>query len=511
MKFTIQRSTFIEIAGASKKELLDMSEVEKLDGITSRVTKSTLAIKLLLNASKKYYEEYFSISDKIIKKMYKKTRKGLENMAKKAGIKQISKKNIAQLRISIFDEKSKKKTRVKNESRTIGIKKITKKHLQRIGSPFFIEDENGDYQYNDPFLTGNDLYSEYLIILKRLTTDVTAEHILNFLTDSTKISPPLYDGRTEAEFLNNKWRDQDEEFDLKHADHSDCEFHKCFNIFQNFRYYNEFAGYKFCGDRDIDDPFDYGKHIHKENYKVLNHDVFEELEENYKLTSYPLVSGWRSKLVYIPNGNCLKDSLFKMREMILEKYSDVIELSSFGVINDEKRFTELANSIDDHDIDSLDYFNFLLSTGSVHFIDHDGRPIYKTTTSSLLVPTFYHCFFLIETNKDGITGHISPIDFGILKTAEQPTLSPMTSLKRLYGHEDYTGVEDWIRDYFYRGNGLIQVKLKVDTKKILKINNNPFCVSRKLTESEKKFIEWDDLDEFTSLVTSAHNVNKCKK
>ena len=149
---------------------------------------------------------------------------------------------------------------------------------------------------------------------------------------------------------------------------------------------------------------------------------------------FNFVNGWYSQVHHM-DSNSFKPAVIKMREMIIEKYASIIPNIKFGAIHDEEKFQQLLAGLDDNDIGSLEYLQFLLSTPYVYFINNQGRIVYdcKFTRNYqddgiALFPGMYKAFFLIEQNSDGSV-QISPVNFGILANRTIPKFQKFRHVK----------------------------------------------------------------------------------
>ena len=343
----------------------------------------------------------------------------------------------------------------KAENRSKRIEKMT-------NSKFFMEKKTdtefeNEFSYRDIYVTQfadknlkenlNENINNYSV-----SNDVS-QIIVNYATTTRQI-PETYDYQESMSITHeNEEKEIAEHKEIHCKDDHECTYENCYNQFYPQHLYR--IGFSY----NLED--DYCENWYNENYKHIDKYSLQPLSHKNEKT-FQLVSGWENQIIPIENGNCLKDSLFKMREMIIEKYGEILEFNKFGVINNEKEFTRLANSIDDHDINSLHYFSFLLSTGSIYFINSDGREIFGNFNSwNILQPSFYSCFFLIEQNDDG-TGHISPINFGVLKTARRPAYSTLTKIKKLYGKKDKNStktIADRCLSGCYWSAGLVDLRI----------------------------------------------------
>ena len=385
-----------------------------------------------------------------------------------------AKKRMSQLKVTILD---------KNQQENQQEKRYQKMLKSRFFEEIIDKKYGNEFKYNDIYVLSsskniiNDLKSE--VSASSSMSKDTFQIVEEFTTASRKLPPLCSNYKKTATAIKEIYthtgiHKQDE-------DHI-CTYEKCFNVFKKERFYEPYL-YNFNQD-DVEDEFD---DWFSEKYYLIRERSLHPLpqDENLKKRDkFRLVPGWETQIVPIESGNCLKDSLFKMREMILEKYSDILEFNQFGVVNDEKEFTRLANSIDDHDVESLDYFSFLLSTGSVYFINSEGFEVHNSINhGNLMVPNFYSCFFLIEENDDG-TGHISPINFGILTKKCRPFSCKMTSIQKFYGKKKkktkdnrntscswVDDLVDWAESEFLHENG------SMSAAEINRLDNN-FMLSR---------------------------------
>ena len=290
------------------------------------------------------------------------------------------------------------------------------------------------YRYRDPHRCGKiDLKNFFLQILLQLTNcEDTAGHILKFLItphDSTEL--PLMTKLEQELYASNirMAREELRELHMKGVEyHSDncrfCDFYECVNIPQQ--------SYLLANFGNVEREESYEAEMAMGDYYEGKYEFL--MKDDYTKTHFNLVPGWYSQSISVESGNSLKASLFKMREMILSKYEYLFQTLpeeaiydthvTFGVVNDEEEFNKTVNDLDPHNIKSLEYFRYLLSTDLVFFIDRTGKKvydIYSRHVSSSFIYSFYACFFLIELNNDGRTLRVNPLNFGILKDNINPT------------------------------------------------------------------------------------------
>ena len=314
-------------------------------------------------------------------------------------------------------------------------------------SPWFRK--YGDkYSYRDIHMIGKENFTDSaLAILLNLVSKDVGKYIISFITTVPKNNVPVLKGKDYVKLHKYQAEKIQEEIYKSNQYFHCCSYEKCFNVFQKSEFYQ--AQYCSNGSEkrlEMNNIHDFRNKYYPEMY-------WDSVQVENKIPhrrGFNLIPDWMNKVIPIANGNCLKDSLFKMRELVINKYSEILSLNKFGAINDKKKFTRLANSIDDHDIESLRYFSYLLGTKAVYFINTKGEIIYDFFGhgKDSIIPSFYACFFLIEANNDGVTGHISPIDFGILKDQYLSRYNASTTLKKLYGKKPEIAAENLIKRMF---------------------------------------------------------------
>ena len=473
-------------------------QLKMLKKLTRKVDRSMNVAKIMLQLLRcedreidyKRLQIYHLLPENKIWEILKMNKRSLLKKARELNISRRYKKNVKQLKLEIIQLLS-----IKHE-------KDGKRYPGEIGEPYFkrkcfnhcyFKDwEIGEiFEYNDPHLLCNDAnklndeLSKVFIpdISKMIANQINAKYCENKLQ--------LHDYETGNELYERRIKEIRSKNVEKHDSHQHlCTYEECVNKLNPACTYSEYH-YNLWDtyddemlEEEIEAKIDENEKIFFESmrnkyYRGINfRSIKAYSESSNKQTTFQLCENWYSKVVPIESGNCLKDSLFKMREMILEKYSDVIDQIYLGVVNDEKEFTRLANSIDDHSISSLDYFPFLLSTLRVYFIDTDGHIVYRTgRVRSDTIGSFYTCFFVIEQNEDEKTGHISPVNFGILKEDSLPQFQYETKITHLYGDKnDDEGSAFWkdnkkthkvfqhTFEWLHNGNNTVKVNDNIDNR-----------------------------------------------
>ena len=341
---------------------------------------------------------------------------------------------------------------------------------------YFYSDPQMPYNRSNP----NNYQKDFNDIFTKLLNSDVASIIVDFLTFIDGPVGPVYSMKESQKITEKERSEIDEHTRLHNKRGHYCTYETCMNVFKKSLFYN--ITYKTKPRKNKKEPTFWDTLGDKLYPKVVKDSYVENMRRGYD--SFDLVPGWYSQVIPIKSGNCLKDSLFKMRELILNEYAPILKNIKFGAINNYKEFTELSNSLDDHDISSLDYFPYLLSTRSVYFINRKGQMIYRSVRGSRIdIPVFYKVFFLIEDNNDGLTGHISPINFGIMNKAIIPSQSFLTKIKKLYGKDPW--LEPEFKQYF---NSVCEMKINLDKEKKLKVQDNLRIQKVKHFSSKSKII-----------------------
>ena len=329
--------------------------------------------------------------------------------------------------------------------------------------------------YNDPFKVSNSIiFKEQLLNAISIYTDSvdTAGIIVMYLTAAPEVSVPVYFNEDDAADQHNILNRQ------RHSCYNRCSFH-CFNKFKSSYYY---SGVQLPYDwrdrkkmkiqRDIakckniekllirnamekakiDDKtreliriereksvdFQGSEIIIQEKYKAREQDEIRVHHERVggiseiEAKRFNLIKNWYGKVLNVPETGTLKDSLFKMRAMIIENYREILVHNNFGAINDFAKFKYYSNLLDEHSIESLLYFRFLLGTNSVYFINCNGEIVYDfASTDNYYIPSYYTCFFILEPGKNISTGQLKPIQFGILNDNIVPTTYRWTTITKI--------------------------------------------------------------------------------
>ena len=507
--FTFQSSLLEKIISSKRKELVEIAKSYHIQS-TKRQNMTKIILKIMKAFNKKVVNSTHPkgklrvIEIKSFKKIISKNKRSLVDIANKTKLENVKSMTTKMLKKELIISQSKKY------------------NITSIGAPFF-EQIGAEWIYNDPHFLGKSI--DYLSILLMKTSSDTAFLILSFL-EKPKNNVPVYEWKTGLSIGKPHLEKEIEKEKELHETHDHaCTFGKCINKFKKSHLYRR-EYHQF--DYEYETSY-FSKNYHPGLVKGHLTDVFDVWGlENKLVTKFNLVDGWYNKVVTIKSGNCLKDSLFKMRELIIKKYSDLLPFIKFGAVNNKKEFKRLANSIDDHDIESLQYFNFLLSTASVMFINTEGEIVYSSETKfDQYIPSFYTCFFLIEANNDGVTGHVSPINFGILKSNQIPYKRYLTTIKKLYGKEpslkgtkqvkDYVG-KPWKKTYFFQylsehcvfkmdQNELVKSSTFLQRIKNKKGTGIDYLVSEPFTPHEKDIFDNSEVQAFMRLETDHTQVS----
>ena len=385
---TFNQSTFEELVNKKKKDLIDDAQGLKLS--ITRKTVSELIIDILSKTQTGKDTRKLSIDR--FRVILKSRKPALISISSKLSLKLGKRPTVKKLKIAIVNEESEEIKRI------IEYKDLIDKYFKK-------DDDSGLFLYTDP----------HKINSSPLSPIDTPESDIPFMNVSEKKQYVRRIVKAEDELI--------EKYTGK-----DINFYKDVNTFQ--------PSYTLSTWNDPD-----GIEVwhHSKMWPFLGEpswkNAYNDTDENK--VHFDLVPGWYSQVESVESGNSLKSSLFRMREMILEKYNFIInpeqypaykqqsvvkQFIDFGAIKNEKLFTKLVNDLDPHDIESLHYFKYLLSTDYVFFIDTTGRIIYDNYAERIdptMMTSYYVALFLIDTNDDG-TGRIRPINFGVLENNKIP-------------------------------------------------------------------------------------------
>ena len=328
---------------------------------------------------------------------------------------------------------------------------IERKSYNRISefenSDYFYRDVNNKYTYQDPHAIKNEIETIDNVMRTELNKHIITE-LAEIVIDYVVYVPPtdeyleqLKQNEDERNAMRRKQYRAKIEHKRRHSSlqgHK-CTFEGCMNVMQHMEFNNEHYYRPADGrglrpllgnPRGMEVLIDAQHRLYPRMNPVFRND---KRTIDWNNDKFKLANNWYSQVRHL-DSNSVKAAVIEMRNMIRQQYAPILKYVKFGAINDDNKFEDSLYGLYDNKMNALNYFQYLLSTRNVYFIDREGKIVYGDYHSNTyisqgisLFPGFYSAFFLIESNPDGSV-QISPVNFGILSELAQPDAS-IKSLK----------------------------------------------------------------------------------
>ena len=307
---------------------------------------------------------------------------------------------------------------------------------------FEYDQRTGKYQYNDLHIIQPEIENIDSVMKAELNKHIIPE--LSNIVVHYVIDAPFdqeletVNERAQRLLINFTIRNEHRNKHCNLDDH-ECTYEGCMNVMQNCQLYDEWYYRPICVTKlKYADKWGLPGLLKLQNQLYPNMNPIEAVNTvvDKEPDKFSLSRNWYSQVRHL-DSKSVKAAVIEMKKMIQERYSKILKYIKFGAINDQELFERSLSQIKDNDIDSLNYFQFLLSTRNVYFIDRKGHKIYAAYNYNehsgrglSLFPGFYSAIFLLESNSDD-TLQISPVNFGVLTSQDLPhrVVEPLKATK----------------------------------------------------------------------------------